>query len=79
LVAGVTAARTASRSDSATGVWFDPPLREDLVDEPERAAVGVVGDDHVVAGPQDGSQRAVGGGHARGEGATEVAALDGGQ
>jgi cystathionine beta-lyase/cystathionine gamma-synthase len=27
----------------------DPPLREHLVDQPEGAAVGVVGDDEVVA------------------------------
>ena len=44
----VIAVRTASRSASGTGV-VHTPLPEDLVDEPEGAAVGVVGDDDVVA------------------------------
>jgi hypothetical protein len=57
----------------------DPPLREDLVDEPERAAIGVVGDHDVVPGPQDRPQGTVGGGHARAERPPIVGFLDRGQ
>ena len=46
---------------------LDTPLPEHLVDQPEGAAVGVVGDDDVVAGAQHRAQRAVGGGHAGAE------------
>ena len=78
-VCGVMAARTASRSGSATGVYVDAPLGEDLVDQPERAAVGVVGNDHMVAGPQHRPQRAVGGRHAGTERPPERALFDRGQ
>ena len=58
---------------------LDPPRREDLVDEPERAAVGVVRDDEVVAGaqtaPAGGRPRA----HARAERPAVPPALERGQ
>ena len=57
----------------------DAPLREHLVDEPEGAAVGVVGDHDVVAGPQHRAQRAVGGRHARAERTPERRLLHRGQ
>ncbi len=78
-VCGVIAARTASTSDSATGVYWTSHSGEHLVDQPEGAAVGVVGDDHVVAGPQHRPQRAVGGGHAGTERPPEGALFDGRQ
>ena len=47
-----------------------------LVEEAERAAVDVVGDDHVIAGLEHRADRADGG-HARGEGERRLAAFDG--
>ena len=61
------------------GGVVDTPLREHLVDQPERSAVGVVGHDDVVAGPQHRPQRAVGGGHPRTERPPERGLLDRGQ
>ncbi len=55
------------------------PCAEDLVDQPERAAVGVVGNHHVIAGTQHRPQRTVARRHAGTERATEAAVLDGGQ
>ena len=57
----------------------DAPLGEHLVDDPEGAAVGVVGHHHVVTGPQYRAQRAVGGGHPRTECAPERRLLHRGQ
>ena len=57
----------------------DAPLREHLVDQPEGAAIGVVGDDDVIAGPQQRAQRTVGGGHAGGERPPERGLLHRGQ
>ena len=44
------------------------PALVDLGEEPERSAVGVVGDEDVIAGRADGAEQAVFGGHAGGEG-----------
>ena len=55
------------------------PLGEDLVDQPERSAVGVVGDDHMITGAQQRTQHAVAGRHAGAERAAESALFDGGQ
>ncbi len=57
----------------------DPPLGEHLVDEPEGAAVGVVGHHDVIAGTQHRTQRAVGGGHPGAERAPERRLLHRGQ
>lgn len=61
------------------GRVVDVPLGEDLVDQPERAAVGVIRDHDVVTRPQHCAKGAVGGGHPRGEGPAVAAFLDGGQ
>ena len=58
---------------------LDAPRREDLVDQPERAAVGVVRDDDVVAGAQEHPQQHVARAHARAERAGVPAALQRGQ
>ena len=50
---GRIAARTASRSATGGRRVLEAPRSGDLVEQPERAAVRVVGDDHVVAGPAD--------------------------
>ena len=55
------------------------PLREHLVDQPEGAAIGVVGDDQVIAGAQQRAQHAVGGRHTRCERPAEVGVLQCGQ
>ena len=78
-VCGVIAARTASTIGQRDRGVLHTPLGEDLVDQPERAAVGVVGDHHVITGTQQRAQRAVAGRHAGAECATEAALLDGGQ
>ena len=66
-VVGRIAARTASRSSRSAGRVLDAPPREHPGEQPERAAVGVAGDDDVVAGLADGAQQGVLGGEARGE------------
>ena len=55
------------------------PLPKHLVDQAEGAAVGIVGDHDVVAGPEHRPQCAVGSGHSRAEGPPEPALLDRGQ
>ena len=78
-VCGVIAARTASTSDQRDRGVLHTPLGEDLVDQPERSAVGVVGDDHVITGAQQRTQHAVTGRHAGAECPSEAALFDGGQ
>ena len=56
----------------------EPELAADPLEETERAAVGVVADDEVIAGFEPGQDR-VDRGHARGEGERGRAALDGGE
>ena len=58
---------------------LDPPRCEDLVDEPERAAVGVVRDDEVVAGAHQHAQEDVARSHTRAERPAVPAALERGQ
>ena len=73
------AARTASRSCSGTGGVLDAPAAKHPSDQPERAAVGVAGQDHVVARAADGAQQGVLGGQAAGEGQPARTALERGQ
>ena len=54
------------------------PVTESGVQQTEGATVGVVAEDDVLAGLQQGAQQGVGGGHARGEGAAEAGTLQGG-
>ena len=58
---------------------LDAPRREDLVDEPERAAVGVVRDDEVVTGAYQHPQEDVARSHTRAERPGVPAALERGQ
>ena len=64
--------------DSRRGPVQTPALG-DLGEEPERAAVRVVRDHHVVARPADGAQQRVLGGQAAGEREAAPAALQRGQ
>ena len=59
--------RTASRSRERRGAVRQPPALLDLVEEPVRAAVRVVGDHDVVAGPAERADQRVLGGQAGGE------------
>ena len=78
-VSGRIAARTASESETFAGLYVQPPALGDPGEEPVRAAVRVVGDHHVVAGPADRPQQGVLGGQAAGEGQPDPAALQRGQ
>ncbi len=61
------------------GGVLDSPAGKHLVHQPERAAVGVVRNDQVVAGPQGGAQHRVGGRHAGRERAPMPTAFQRGQ
>ena len=65
---GRIAARTASTSAMVRDRVLDAPTAGDLVEQPVGAAVGVVGDDDVVAGPEQRAQHGVLAGEAGGEG-----------
>jgi hypothetical protein len=58
---------------------LDAPVAQHLVDQPERAAVGVVRDEDVVAGAQHRAEGRVGRAHAGREGAGVPAALQRGE
>ena len=62
-VSGRSAARSAPTSARSTGVYAMPHGPSDLVDKPERAAVGVMRDHDVVARRQQHAQQHVGGAH----------------
>ena len=79
LVCGVTAARTASTSETSAARPGQAPPLGDLGEQPVGAAVGVVRDHHVVTGPADRPQQGVLGGQAAGEGQPVRAALERGQ
>ncbi len=64
---GRNAARTASRSLSGTGRELDAPVGQHARDQAVRPAVGVVGQDQVVARTADRPQQGVLRGHAAGE------------
>ena len=66
-VSGRSAARSAADVGEVDRGVLDAPRPEHLVDQPERAAVGVVRDDDVVARRQQHAQQHVGGAHPRPE------------
>ena len=78
-VPGRIAARTASTSADGAGGPVQAPALGDLGEQPVRAAVRVVRDDHVIAGPAHRPQQRVLGGQPAGEGQPAPAALERGQ
>ena len=73
---GTIAAATASTSATGAGLWSRPQTLATLSKRRKRAAVGVVGDDDVVAGPGERPDDGVLGGEAGGEGEPALAVLD---
>ena len=78
LVAPATAAlQRAARSDMSTGVLPIPHVAQHAADQPVGAAVGVVAEHDVVAGPQQGADQGILGGEARAEGVARAYRLRG--
>ncbi len=77
-VRGVNARSTAARSEVSTYEKRQPAALEHLVEEAERAAVGVVSGDDVVAGREAARDR-VDGRHSGGEGERRAPSLDRGE
>ena len=75
-VFGVIAGSISSRLRGVDVGEVEPELAADALEQPERAAVGVVAHHHVVAGLEPGED-SVDGGHARGEGEAGHAGFDG--